>query len=271
MANPVKKVGADSLVLLKPAAPTIIHIPHASRVIPDDVRKFICLDDAALETELDMLTDHYTDELFSIYHDSISVLQYPVSRYVADPERFSDDGMELMSERGQGAVYVQTVDGGVLRQSLTAKQKDGLLVRYYWPHHRKLEVLTELALQRFGDALIIDAHSFPTDPLPVDLDQRQERPDICIGTDSYHTPDALVQRLTQFFTEAGLTVSVNEPYAGTIVPLCYYRKDFRVRSVMIEVNRQLYLQDEPRDIRKIEPEFTKLQTLLKNIIFKVSR
>ena len=49
MTKPGKTVGADCLVLLKPAAPTIIHIPHASRVIPDDVRKFICLDDAALD------------------------------------------------------------------------------------------------------------------------------------------------------------------------------------------------------------------------------
>ena len=39
---------------------------------------------------------------------------------------------------------------------------------------------------------------------------------------------------------------------------------------MIEVNRQLYLQDEPRDIRKKEPGFTQLQVLLKKTILKAA-
>jgi len=270
VTNPGKTVGADSLVLLKPADATIIHIPHASRVIPDDVRKFICLDDAALETELDMLTDHYTDELFSIDHDSISVLQYPVSRYVADPERFSDDSMELMSEHGQGAVYVQTVDGKKLRDGEDHKHREHLLNQYYWPHHNRLEELTERALLKHGRALIIDAHSFPVRPLKVDLDQSLKRPDICIGTDAGHTPGVLVQLLMEYFSAAGLSVSINQPYAGTIVPMRYFNKEFRVRSVMIEVNRQLYLQDEPRDIRKKEPGFTQLQILLEKTILKAA-
>ena len=204
MANPGKTVGADGLVLLKPAAPTIIHIPHASRVIPDDVRKFICLDDAALETGLDMLTDHYTDALFSIDHDSISVLQYPVSRYVADPERFSDDNLETMSKRGQGAVYTKTVDGKKLRDGEDHKHREHLLNQYYWPHHNRLEELTERALAKHDRALIIDAHSFPVRPLKVDLDHSLKRPDICIGTDAGHTPDELVQFLMDQFSAAGL-------------------------------------------------------------------
>lgn len=50
----------------------------------------------------------------------------------------------------------------------------------------------------------------------------------------------------------------------------YFDKDFRVSSVMIELNRGLYLQDEPEDIRKKEPEFTQLQTLLETTIMKAA-
>jgi len=42
----------------------IVHVPHASRVVPADVRTEFVLDDAVLARELDLLTDHYTDELF---------------------------------------------------------------------------------------------------------------------------------------------------------------------------------------------------------------
>ncbi len=46
------------------------------------------------------------------------------------------------------------------------------------------------------------------------------------------------------------SVGINRPYAGTLVPTTFYGKDQRVLSVMIEVNRRLYLTDEPYDISK---------------------
>jgi N-formylglutamate deformylase len=38
-------------------------------------------------------------------------------------------------------------------------------------------------------------------------------------------------------------VAVNTPFAGTIVPMSHYGKDRRVSSIMIEINRGLYLND----------------------------
>jgi N-formylglutamate amidohydrolase len=101
-----------------------------------------------------------------------------------------------------------------------------------------------------GRALIIDGHSFPSRPLPVDLDQCPTRPDICIGTDSFHTPPHLVNALVDACAEFGWSVAVNRPSAGTLVPTRYWGRDERVASVMIEVNRRLYLKDEPRDVSK---------------------
>jgi len=40
-----------------------------------------------------------------------------------------------------------------------------------------------------------------------------------------------------------LTVKRNVPFAGTMVPIKYYLKDKRVSSVMIEVNRKLYMDE----------------------------
>ena len=36
----------------------------------------------------------------------------------------------------------------------------------------------------------------------------------------------------------------NEPLSGTIVPLKHYRKDQRVQSLMIEINRKLYVKED---------------------------
>ncbi|MBQ3663473.1 MAG: N-formylglutamate amidohydrolase [Clostridia bacterium] len=38
-------------------------------------------------------------------------------------------------------------------------------------------------------------------------------------------------------------MEMNRPYSGSMVPLAYYRKDRRVMSLMIEVNRSLYMEE----------------------------
>jgi N-formylglutamate deformylase len=44
-------------------SPVVLHIPHASMSIPEDVRSTFLLDDAVIERELLVMTDHFTDEI----------------------------------------------------------------------------------------------------------------------------------------------------------------------------------------------------------------
>jgi N-formylglutamate deformylase len=44
--------------------------------------------------------------------------------------------------------------------------------------------------------------------------------------------------------EEGYSVAVDAPFAGALVPLSAYQKDRRVLSVMSEVNRRLYMNEE---------------------------
>lgn len=124
-----------------------------------------------------------------------------------------------------------------------------MLNKWYFPHHDQLEQLTRAALTEHGKALIIDGHSFPSIPLPVDQNQDPDRPDICIGTDPFHTPHGLDQHILSCCKQEGLIGQINNPYAGTMVPGFAYGSDKRVVSVMIEINRKLYLSDDPDDIR----------------------
>ncbi len=68
--------------------PLILHIPHASTVIPSDVRAGIHLPDAALAEEIRILTDHHTDTLFGkLAKDQDIVVRFAYSRLVTDVER----------------------------------------------------------------------------------------------------------------------------------------------------------------------------------------
>jgi N-formylglutamate deformylase len=222
---------------------TVFHVPHASRVVPLEVREAIIISREALDLELDRLTDHFIDDLLVPDDAGRRAVAAPVSRFAVDVERFVDDAREPMARRGMGAVYLWTSHGEALRTVPAPDERAALIARYYEPHHRRLAEAVQAALDVHGRAVIIDAHSFADRPLPCDLDQDPDRPDLCIGTDSFHTPPDLVDRLRRRFVAAGCSVAIDRPYAGALVPQTFYRSDERVVSVMIEVNRRLYMDE----------------------------
>lgn len=241
----------------------ILNIPHSSTFIPDEDRNkvFLPFSDAfyksdnqdkksrtysekarneAIKNELLVMTDWYTDELFD--HSIGSAIVAKVSRLVCDTERFSHDESEEMASRGMGFCYENGSKNQVIK-TVTLEYKDEILWRYYAPHHIALTDAVENSLKVNGKALILDCHSFSAEPLPYETDQCGNRPDICIGTDSYHTPEQLMRAVERFFNVRNFSTAINSPYGGTIVPLRHYKNDSRVMSIMIEVNRGLYLKN----------------------------
>jgi len=216
----------------------LLHIPHASTVIPDRFADLFALDPGEVGEELLVMTDHHTDTLFEF--DDADRLVFPVSRLLVDPERFRDDAQEPMSSRGMGVVYTKTHHGRDLKSDRT---REILVEEYYDPHHAAMDAWVSDRLRRHGRCLIIDCHSFPRTPLPCDLDQTASRPDICIGTSALHTTDTVAGVSCSVFEARGYTVEVNRPYQGTIVPLRYLGKDPSVQSIMIEVGRWLYMDE----------------------------
>jgi N-formylglutamate amidohydrolase len=213
------------------------HIPHAATTIPAGVRAGLRLDDAALAAELLRMTDHHTDRLYAwIRGLGGTLLVNRVSRLVVDPERFPDDAAEPMAAAGQGAVYTRTSWGAPLRDD-DPPERARLMDRWYVPYHGSLTGLVETALAAFGECLVIDGHSFATVPLPAEPDQDPDRPDVCIGTDRFHTPRRLVLALRDALEADGFRVAIDRPFSGALVPLRWYGADARVRAVMLEVRR----------------------------------
>jgi len=246
---------------MKPSS-VVVNVPHASTVIPEAERSVFQID---LADELLKMTDHYCDELFC--GDSPSVV-FPVSRLVCDPERFRDDARESMSSVGMGAVYTRTHDGTILR-TFDAAARERSLKTWYDPHHAALTAAVQSALDETGRCLIVDGHSFPPQPLPYEPDRNPDRPDFCIGTDPYHTPDRLTETAIRFLQSCGYTVSVNSPFVGTLVPMCFYQKDARVSSIMIEINRRLYMTADGRRNGDFLQIRAVLQKLLNTLSFAV--
>ena len=219
----------------------LIHIPHSSTCIPENYLQYFKLTPEALNIEMLKMTDHYTDELFDCSGEDVQSLLFPISRLLVDPERFSDDELEPMTAVGMGCLYSKTHNGKPLKNVDSIKSE--LMSLYYEKHHEEFtNTVTELC-ERDGSVLIVDCHSFPKYPLPYELDQKRERAEICIGTDAFHTPTEISTALVNFFENAGLSVSIDRPFSGSIVPMKYWQKEPNVKSVMIEIRSDLYMNE----------------------------
>jgi N-formylglutamate deformylase len=181
---------------LVPPIPLLVHVPHSSTFVLPDLLKTFSISEAGLQRELLHITDWYTGRLFEgALELSGTLFINRLSRLVVDPERFPDDSQEVMAAKGMGAVYTNTFEGRALRRSLTAGERNKLLDTYFVPYAQSFTNIVAKMLETHGRCYILDGHSFPFVPLPYELDQRPDRPDICVGTDQFHTFNELTQSI----------------------------------------------------------------------------
>lgn len=243
----------------------IFHIPHASTNIPEEVRKKILLSDENLDREITRMTDHFTDDLFGSYaleHDCNLIA--PVSRLVVDMERFEDDTKEEMSKIGMGCIYISTSDLQPLRSEPSTEDRSGIIQKYYLPHHQALNraVNEELSAGTFC-AFILDCHSFPSVALTYELDQSTDRPDFCLGSDKFHTSEVIVNLVSKFLESKGYEVAINSPFSGSMVSAEHYCSATTVESLMVEVNRSLYMDEATGEKNE---EYPKIKSLIGELV-----
>lgn len=223
-----------------PKQSVLIHIPHCSLNIPDHYRDQMLLSEVEIQAEMLLMTDRYVDELFDF--QGVMIHQNNVSRLVMDPERFRSDANEPMALQGMGAIYTKTSQGRTYR-ALSTGEKENLLVSLYDPYHLDFTDKVESILRRTDRCLIIDAHSFPAKPLSYEIHQAPDRPDICLGFDAYHMNQQMIDVAKEYFQSYRLSVALNFPFSGSIVPMRFYHQDRLVQSLMIEINRALYMDE----------------------------
>jgi len=196
------------------------------------------LDANELKNNIFQYADLYTDELFQNLFNKFGGVKSEYSRLFIDPERFGDDAFEMMYKKFKlGWFYENAILEKKPLRSIRNKDK---IRTYYDEHHKKLNYLTEQKLQAYKKCTVIDCHSFSNERYWFHEDI--PLPDICIGFEENHIDESLVQNIQDAFK--GYNIGINEPYQGSLVPTNYWGKDKRVKSVMIEINKKLYLEDD---------------------------
>ncbi|MDY7528709.1 MULTISPECIES: N-formylglutamate amidohydrolase [unclassified Cryobacterium] len=239
-------------------SPVILHSPHGGRAIPAEYLYSYVISPAELEAEKDIMTDHFTDVLVESVTGASAVIN-GLSRFAVDVERFPGDSEE-MNAVGMGVLYTHGSRRQLIRR-VTAGDREPLLA-YFAEYSARFTALVDVTLALHGRAVIIDVHSYPEHELPYELHGGGFRAPLCVGSDPFHASAALLGAVAESFS--GLETRANTPFAGAYVPLTHYQTDARVSSVMLEIRRDVYLNEATLELKPTG--FASLQESLQALV-----
>lgn len=219
-------------------SPVVLHAPHGSRFIPAELADTYELDQAGMTGEKNVMTDHFTDRLVA-GTSGCSRIVNGLSRFVVDVERFPDDREEMIAV-GMGAFYTHGSQRQLVRRN--EHTADPALRNFFDAYSSAFTDLVQCTLDRHGRAVIIDVHSYPTDAQPYELHSDEARPQLDIGADETHTPQTLITKVREAFRH--LDAGINQSFHGTYVPLRFYQAEPLVHSVMLEIRRDTYMDEQ---------------------------
>ncbi len=257
-------------------SPVVINVPHAGTEIPDWCRaSFAATDPFILKRDSDL----YVDELYANAKNfGIPLLATTISRYVIDLNRdptardasFALGGPVTENPMHLGLIAHKTMIGNeLLKVPLPANELARRVELYHQPFHDELMRLMIAAKNKFGFALSLEGHSMPSEGSRGHIDNGQKRAEIVLGTcDGKSIDPKLVKIIREHFESHGLSVAENSPYKGAYVTQTYGKPVLGLHSILVEINRKLYM-DEATHAKK-PAEFARLKIVLDGLMGKLA-
>ena len=161
------------------ATPLLISVPHDGRRLPDEMAARMTAAGRAIPD-----TDWHVAELYAFATElGAAMIVANYSRYVVDLNRSSTDEVLYPGQVATGLCPEQTFAGDALylNGGVAEAQKTQRVARYWQPYHEALAVELHAVRERFGYALLWDAHSIPS-TVPRLFDG--ELPELNLGSNS---------------------------------------------------------------------------------------
>ena len=109
-----------------------------------------------------------------------------------------------MAQVVRGVFYPNDHQRKVIRKSLDQTRRDQLLAQYYRPHWQNLR-------SHAAGGILIDLHTYPAVPWPIERHAEGPRPEIDIGFTDGLTPPSWTAALPMHFKQHGYVVGHHTP------------------------------------------------------------
>ncbi len=239
--------------------PYVFNSPHSGRVYPPSFLNNSKLDADQIRGSEDFHVDELLQDVVRVgaplmqAHFPRAFLDINREPYELDQKLF-DEKLPPYSNRksvrvasGLGTIArVVAESREIYQQKPTLDEAMARIETYYRPYHDALRHLLARTHVAFGYSVLIDCHSMPSSV--IDKETRT-KPDIIVG-DRYGTscPPVLTAAIVEIFSDLGLTVSCNRPYAGGFITEHYGRPSRGLHAAQIEINRGLYMDEKQLEL-----------------------
>ncbi|AGT07243.1 N-formylglutamate amidohydrolase [Paracoccus aminophilus] len=245
--------------LMRPAvwrSGVIFASPHSGRCYPQWFQEETRLSEVHLRSS----EDAFVDRLIAPAADhGAVVLTSRIPRALVDLNRAADDFDPLVVEGiGPGKLNPRIMAGlgviprvvsqgrAIYTRPMPRAEAERRIEQFWRPYHRKLSGLIAEACEKFGGAILIDAHSMPRDAL---AHLPAPRPDIVLGDrNGGSAAGRISDAVAQAAAEVGFRLRRNSPFSGAYITAAYGRPVQNIHVVQIELDRSLYM-----DERLIQP------------------
>lgn len=223
--------------------PVVVEVPHAGLRL-DPISLALCVAPArAIGRDADLFVDELYADAPSL---GASLLVAEMSRYVCDLNRDPTDLDRETSEAGRldgsayGVIWRKSTDGyRALGAEIPRSEVERRLRDYYHPYHEALRQLLQEKKQRFGQVVLLCAHSMPS------LGRGGEpRADIVPGTrgESSAHP-TLIRAVEAIAFASGKSLRHDDPYRGGFSTEHYGRPAEGEHALQVELARRLYMDE----------------------------
>ena len=252
--------------------------PHSGRSYSWSFLRKTVLDEMAIRSS----EDAFVDLLFSdVPSFGAPLLTAKTPRSFIDLNRNTDeldpaliDGVRKTSHNprvasGLGVIPRVVSNGRSIYHGKISRVDVETRISTHWkPYHNALEQLLAQSQQRFGEAILIDCHSMPTEAIRSATRGNTQKADIVIGDRFGASANCgIVDRIEAAFAGAGLRVARNAPFAGAFIAQHYGRPSRNQHVVQIEIDRSIYMNE-----MMIRPNgnFQSFQRLISSIAKQIS-
>jgi N-formylglutamate amidohydrolase len=257
--------------------PIVVDVPHAGEWIPGEVAEEMVVGDRLLRRDLDLYVDQFWGDAPS---EGAPLVASNVSRYVVDLNRSEDDVSPEAVEGGEkkydpgyyqerGVVWRETTGGTpVMDEPLTPEAFERRLEAFYRPYHQTLREEIERTRREFGHCILLDGHSMPSKGRQGHSDPGRRRADIVPGDiDGSSCSRTVRWSVEQHYRDHGYSVRSNDPYQGGWITRHYGEPERDVHAIQIEVNRDLYMDEETFEIK--ESGLEKLREVCRELLVEL--